>query len=217
MRRIALLRLLLATAVSEADDERVVSEVARGIARRTMADAFPKLSDVSAELVELLWSADRKQAERMARAMTITDQHLAALVYNAAAFGYRHELVNRERRPEHLRLTDAEEHAFFFERKTDPELAAKAHRKIICTFRERRLTWGHLFWNADRWHAFTFSNDDAWLGKRGHWKQGPHLHYTSSLFEPRREARDVLAELNDPESRVHGEHVRFAVNRRRRP
>lgn len=173
---------------------------------------MPKIAEVAETLRGLISASSAKEAKRICRALVVTDASLAALIFNAAAFGYRHQIIRHEHVPEHLELSD-EERAAFFGPQNSPDLAARARRKVFRVFDERRVLTAHLFWNQDGWHSFTFTYDDAWAGRRGHWSEGPHLHYTSSVLDPRRTAEAVLTELRDPKGRVHGEHVRFDIER----
>jgi len=208
LRRFLVRRLVTTAEILDLEAEAPLRDVADQWVRRAR-DLFPGVTAIASELRDLLATKDRKSAQRLARTISLPDEQLVALIANAGELGYAHERVNREDRPAHLKLTDEETHAYFYGRATAPDLAAKAQSKILAMFRERRVLTGHIFWNDERWHAFTFTYDDAWMGRRGHWKEGPHLHYTSDLFEPGRKAKDVLAELVRPDSKVHGEHIRF--------
>ena len=178
--------------------------------RATFDETFPRAEDVTSDLRDLLGSDNRRQVENLAKRITITKRCLAALVANAGRLGYAHAIHTFEKVPN--LLTDEDRRAFFFERATNAEGAEKAGRKIANIFRQRRVYTAHVFANTTRWHVLSFSYDDAQLGRRGHWKAGAHLHYTSSVLEPGKTLAEVVAALVQPQGEVHGLHVRIDFN-----
>ncbi len=218
MRRWTMRGLLQRVRWHEQEFRAAVDDEIRAMVRRRLATSspFPPPAEVSSGLRELLDASTAKEAKRIIRTLAVTQKDLAALVFNAHVFGYEHERFGYEKIPAQHRLTDADRRAFFFERAQKPDLAAKAMRKIDGVFAERRVYTAHVFANEARWHVFSFTYDDAQLGRRGHWAEGAHLHYTSSVLEPRRALDAVIADLRTPESEVHGHHVRFLFDEERR-
>jgi hypothetical protein len=167
---------------------------------------------VAAQIVELLRTGSKRDAERLAREMTITAEQFSDLMFNAhGQLGYRHRMKWREYLPAHLEgISDQITVAL---REAEPGPAspdlAKAMRKVQATFDERKRVHVHMLERGAKWHAFFFDLNDVTDLEHG---PGPHLHYLSYHWGL---DRQVLWNAFDErhQSIPRGVHVRFVNDR----
>lgn len=168
-------------------------------------------------LKQLMAATSKREATRLASAMTLTQSGLATLAYNHDQIGCTYRVKHLQSAPPHVIPSEAEILAVFNSRvgnRLGPD-ALKTIRKADALQRERRCVSAHMFENVDGWHLFYLSYEDGFElpWKVNHWKHGPHVHYSSNLFTQR--SRDeIWAALDKRKFTIPGEHIRFDSNRR---
>jgi hypothetical protein len=167
---------------------------------------------IAPRIVNLLAAPSKRDAERLASAMTITAEQFSDLMFNAhAQLGYRHRMKWREFLPPHLegisdKISDALRDA-----KPGPATpeVAKAMRKVQATMEERKRVHVHMLERGAKWHAFFFDLNDVTDLDHG---PGPHLHYISHRWGIDREA--VWTDFDERHQLIPRRvHIRF-VNER---
>ena len=151
---------------------------------------------VPQKLEYLLEARRKKEAVKLAKALTMRSDEFAHLIFNADQIGFRHEIRDRHHVPPDLRG-----------RVKTPEDALEV-------FRKRRVVTSHLFTRAAEWHCFHFDYsevvDESDLGpqKAPHWVGGPHIHYLSHLWGM--DLTTLRSALDERSFGSHGSvHIRF--------
>lgn len=172
---------------------------------------------VPPQLKHLFDATTKREAEKLAREMVLTQEDFSRLVFNAhTQLGYHHRLAVREFQPEH--------HAAMFEDVVEGldaasagtasrELEAVVSRKTDALFRERKRLMLHTFKRGAKWHAFFFDFNDM----SGHGKIGPHVHYLSHRWADVTFDAVVAALEVRHQSLPRGVHVRFDPPPREEP
>lgn len=148
------------------------------------------------QLIELFNARKKRDAEVLARKLTVTSEAFANLILAGRVGGlfplYHYQSHFDEAAP--ANLEPAKEELTALGRSGVGLLqgkALKASRKMGQIFRDRRLLCVHLFYARSHkyWHLFYFDQrDTAWM--QNHWRKGPHIHYASDLMN-----RSLLAEV----------------------
>ncbi|MGH8509117.1 MAG: hypothetical protein ACREVH_10415 [Gammaproteobacteria bacterium] len=140
------------------------------------------------QLIELFNARKKREAESLARNLTVTSEAFANLILagrvGALLPQYHYQAHFDEVTPPNLEPTKEE---FAALGRNGVGLlkgkALKASRKMGQIFRDRRLLCVHLFYAPSQkyWHMFHFDQrDTTWL--QNHWRKGPHVHYASDLM-----------------------------------
>lgn len=139
------------------------------------------------EIVELLQCTTKKDLTRHANRITIRSEDLAAMIVGAqhGAFNpYKYANYFERYFPPDSMPTDRDADALAANGVglLSPE-AKKFVNKIFHLHDAQRAFAAHLLYtpNFRYWHLFFFDNRDK-KEDQNHWKEGPHIHYTSDLF-----------------------------------
>jgi len=166
-------------------------------------------------LIELFNIADKKLAEKYCRDLVITSKDLYHIILTGRAGKlepYRYACHFNDIVPSHL-PPNARDREALQANDVGPlsPQAAKAVRKVMQIFKERRMFAAHLFFTPsyDYWHLLYFDQRDT-NSKDNHWSVGgSHIHYSRESF-----CRDPLpvmwqAICEKPPKPPSSTHVRY--------
>lgn len=157
---------------------------------------------VQSDLVALLRAETKREAEKIAKAMVLAPESLAALIEDPGQLGYNHRRKHRDHIPEARRMNDFD--AIFF---GDDEARSKAFRQLDAVFEERKYVNAHLF-EGENWAIFYFTQHDV-LGAHG--KMGPHVHFLSRAMYPDHSCGVIWQAFDDREFKIPTAfHIRYA-------
>ena len=162
------------------------------------------------QLVALLECRKKRDLERCAKGMTIRLQDLAELIMacDMADIGLRHQMCQREKVPEHLKLT--REDLESLSRGPGTADGKAAVRRTSQFFRDRQVLTGHLLHTPDlrRWHFFFITERD-YSPDFNHWAHGAHVHFVNYLW-PNYTAKGVWTQFRDGNPLdLDSIHIRF--------
>jgi hypothetical protein len=165
-------------------------------------------------LLKIFSFEKKKDLEQYCRDLAIRSDDFVALILACERSGepFAHEISHRDKVPPHLLPSNSEIESL----KSTPAgsllsgEAAKAVRKMLQGFKERRYLVGHMFFTPDysKWHFFCFDQRD--LESRGnHWEAGSHVHFINWLW-PGQDAKSVWSNFVIEDDRPgRALHLRF--------
>lgn len=161
-----------------------------------------------------LFTINKKaETEKYCNTITICARELSLLATNYDQIGFKHRRHHSQVVPQHLRPTDKEKSAFFYNGvgALSTKEAKTFVRKTTNTFKERKNINAHLFERNEEWHLFYFTYDDinaGAKGKRPHWSAGDHIHYISHLWALDKEYlwQQIISSDKRP---FNGIHIRY--------
>ena len=170
-----------------------------------------------ADFFELFNAPTKREAIKLCKAMTVTDEGLATLIMAARAgllAPYEYACHFSNHLPKELTFGERERSGLADNGlgSFGPEARRSAVR-ISQIFKERRLFAAHLFFDTSHryWHLIYFDQRDRdW--RDNHWKVGgPHIHYSRETFvaKPLKEVwRSVRAAPPRPPTSAHIRYIR---------
>jgi hypothetical protein len=163
----------------------------------------------------LLRASKKKQALKVLREISVSDDDLHDLTCNCGVVGLTHWSKHLDFVPEGCRPGQDEREALLGSA-ADPDARDAAWRRLDSLYAQREHRSVHLFVGRhDRWHCFFMTYSDVagdTVSDRHHWKEGAHLHYLSHTFDGRLTKEMVWSELDRRRHRLPTEHVRFVVD-----
>ena len=124
---------------------------------------------------------------------------------------YKYANHFQDRIPEHLHPSE-EERSALSKNGIGPlrDKSKKAITKIFQILKDRRCLASHLLYTPDYqyWHIFYFDQRDN-DSHKNHWKEGPHIHYISDLWQQHKMPDIWDKVLNDDTSFGSTPHIRF--------
>lgn len=151
----------------------------------------------------LLTASSKREVERIAKALTITENDLFLLVHNHAQKGFTYRSRFPDFVPDHLQITDIDREDM------RAGVLGRISRKFTSLFTFRKFIHVHMLEAREQWHCLYFSYADIDESTANHWKHGPHLHYVSHLW-PRLDPQRVWEGFDKRRGRVSaGVHIRL--------
>jgi hypothetical protein len=209
--------------MSERNHRSPIEKVLKKLARETAEKIF---SEIESEVIESykagggalesLFLIDRaSDLKTFCDGIKITQHEFANFIMSCEArlVPWLHRISHRQFVPDHLALTESDR-SDMSKAKPGDQLP-KGFRKIISTFRERRMLVGHIFYHDDPslWHFFYFDQRDI-SANHNHWREGAHLHFINWLTRPKQTANDIWVEFHDGNPDMKGAlHIRCAFDR----
>ena len=167
-------------------------------------------------LLKVFGFVKKSELERYCRTLQINGDDFAALIFSCEthAIPFLHQIFYQDVIPSHLEPSDSETQALK-DSPTGPltPLAAKAVRKMLQTFEERRFLVAHMFYTPDfsKWHFFCFDQRDLEEDRPNHWKEGAHVHFVNWLWTGQG-AKSVWSRFVEENGRSGGSiHLRFSI------
>jgi hypothetical protein len=176
--------------------------------RSDEVDAAVRARGVSADIRKLFAAKRKKQLQKHARSITLTQEQIVDLIKNCADLGFSHRAKHLMHEPEGRRLTDDD----YADLSAGASTGERARYCVGQLFEERTHRSVHLFVNGGReWHIFFSSYRDTSgspITGEHHWGAGAHVHYTSHLVAATT-CEQTWESLDWTQYTVRNEHIRF--------
>jgi|GEM_PF-3838746 len=159
--------------------QNIISEYRFDFEENLRSQGFPS------KLLELFSLKKKKDAEKFAKNFYLLKIDFVRAIFNAQICGFTHHKIFNYFLPEDVRTTPEEREALGKNGigQIRDKKAKKIVKKIQEHFKKRRVVTAHIFMKGTEWHLLYFDYNDAYVEKgTNHFKDGPHLHYSSHLM-----------------------------------
>jgi hypothetical protein len=162
--------------------------------------------NIQKDLIELIITSDKKEADRICKNITITGTSFASLINHPDVVNCTHRFKSSTHVP--------------LQRKLPPniidELGGENHtsafNKINSVFEERKIICAHLF-EGQNWAIFYFYQRDINNSHSPPWKGGPHMHFVSRVLAPNHSCGMIWQEFENRNYNIPGhKHIRYIHN-----
>jgi len=157
-------------------------------------------------IAELFQATSKKDAEALAKGMTITESEFASLRMRCEELGYKHSDVYTDHVPADIDKNDL---PVTIERTKDGKIetigdTSLTEAQLAKVIAERKRMHIHIFEKGQEYHCLyaTFRDID---GKHG--RLGGHLHYVSHLWGIKKNA--LIRNLKQKKHQSIGTHIKF--------
>jgi hypothetical protein len=172
---------------------------------------------VAADVRRLFAAKTKKDAERIADEIHVTGEQFHDLTYNSGKqLGLSHHAAHYEFLPEQSRIPSVLSAEFWASDRPSDDVTQRIFDKLEQANIERVHRSVHLYASSRKdWHSFYLTFGDVFGNPANHprpghhWTAGSHLHYTSSLYNPRMTKQQLWDAMDERRVKVDGSHVRY--------
>ena len=163
------------------------------------------------KLLELFSLKKKKDVEKCAKNFLLLKKDFVRAIFNAKICGFTHHKIFRYFLPDDIRTTQEEREALAKNGigQIKDKKAKKFAKKIQEHFKKRRVVTAHIFVKGKEWHLLYFDFNDAYVEKgKNHFKDGPHLHYSSHLIV-QEGVDDIIAMFQKRHTKSKTLHIKY--------